>query len=122
MEESFKSRLEECGADVKETLRRFMGNENMYMKFLKKFPDDPNYQNLGSSLEKGDYEEAFKYAHTLKGVSANLGIVPVQTAVSGLVEELRGRKNEEVDAAKVNALWLELKKAYEQFVEIINAG
>lgn len=122
MEENFKSILEENGADVKSTLRRFMGNEGMYMKFLKRFPEDPNYQNLGVNLEAGNYEEAFRCAHTLKGVAANLGLVPVQTAVSGLVEELRSKSNEEVDAAKANAMWQDLKKVYGQFVEIINAG
>ena len=99
-----------------------MGNEGMYMKFLKRFPEDPNYQNLGVSLEAGNYEEAFRCAHTLKGVAANLGLVPVQTAVSGLVEELRSKSNEEVDAEKANAMWQDLKKVYGQFVEIINAG
>ena len=122
MEENFRIKLEESGADVQATLKRFMGNENMYLKFLKKFPGDPNYQKLGESLEAGDYEEAFKCAHTLKGVAANLGLVPVQTTVSGLVEELRSKKNEDVDTAKTNALWQDLKKVYEQFVEIINAG
>lgn len=122
MEESFKNRLEESGADVPATLKRFMGNENMYLKFLKKFPEDQNYQKLGESLEAGNYEEAFRCAHTLKGVAANLGLTPVQTAVSGLVEELRSKKNEDVDASKANAIWQDLKKVYEQFVEIINAG
>lgn len=122
MEENFRLKLEESGADVQATLKRFMGNANMYMKFLKKFPADPNYQKLGESLEAGDYEEAFKCAHTLKGVAANLGLVPVQTIVSGLVEELRSKKSEDVDTAKTDAMWQELKKVYGQFVEIIDEG
>ena len=122
MEGDFKTRLEENGADVDATIRRFMGNENMYLKFLKKFPGDQNYLNLGVNLEAGNYEEAFRCAHTLKGVSANLGLVPVQTAVSELVEELRNKRAEEVNVPKANALWQDLKKVYEQFVEIINEG
>lgn len=122
MEEGFRNKLEENGADVNATLRRFMGNENMYLKFLKKFPGDQNYQNLGTSLEAGNYEEAFRCAHTLKGVAANLGLLPVQTSVSGLVEELRNKKNGEVDTAKTDAMWQDLKKVYEKFVEIINEG
>lgn len=122
MEEGFRNKLEENGADVNATLRRFMGNENMYLKFLKKFPGDQNYQNLGTNLEAGNYEEAFRCAHTLKGVAANLGLLPVQTVVSGLVEELRNKKNGEVDTAKTDAIWQDLKKVYEKFVEIINEG
>lgn len=119
MDEGFKLKLEENGADVKGTLKRFMGNENMYLKFLKRFPEDLNYQKLGASLEAADYEEAFRCAHTLKGVAANLGLAPVQETVSGMVEELRSKKSEEVDVSKVNAMWQELKQVYERFVEII---
>ena len=122
MDEEFRRRLENGGADVEATLRRFMGNEGMYLRFLKMFPSDPNYENLGKNLEAGDYGEAFKCAHTLKGVSANLGLEPVQNAVSGLVEALRGKKAEEVDAAAADAMWRELKEIYEKFIEIINSG
>lgn len=121
MDESFKLKLEESGADVQSTLRRFMGKEELYLKFLKKFPEDQNYQKLGESLEAGNYEEAFRNAHTLKGVAANLGLVPVQTVVSGLVEELRNKSAEEVDVPKANAMLQDLKKEYEKFVEIINS-
>lgn len=121
MDEGFKSKLEESGADVQSTLRRFMGKEELYLKFLKKFPEDQNYQKLGESLEAGNYEEAFRNAHTLKGVAANLGLVPVQTVVSGLVEELRNKSAEEVDVPKANAMLQNLKKEYEKFVEIINS-
>ena len=110
MDESFKLKLEESGADVQSTLRRFMGKEELYLKFLKKFPEDQNYQKLGESLEAGNYEEAFRNAHTLKGVAANLGLVPVQTVVSGLVEELRNKSAEEVDVPKANAMLQDLKK------------
>ena len=98
-----------------------MGKEELYLKFLKKFPEDQNYQKLGESLEAGNYEEAFRNAHTLKGVAANLGLVPVQTVVSGLVEELRNKSAEEVDVPKANAMLQDLKKEYEKFVEIINS-
>lgn len=122
MDEEFRRRLEESGAEVKATLRRFMGNEDMYLRFLKMFPEDPSYLELGKNLEEGNYEEAFKNAHALKGVSANLGLIQVQSTVSPLVEALRGRKNEEVDAAAADRMWQELKTVYEQIIEMIKAG
>lgn len=122
MDEGFRRRLEESGAEVKATLRRFVGNEDMYLRFLKMFPEDPSYLSLGKNLAAGNYVEAFKCAHTLKGVAANLGLVPVQNAVSPLVEVLRGRKNEEVDAAAAEGMWQELKDVYERTVEMIKAG
>lgn len=120
MDESFRRKLEENGADVEATVRRFMGNEAMYQKFLGRFPADPNYESLGKQIEAQDYEEAFKSAHTLKGVSANLGLNPIFTVVSELVEEIRGKKNEEVDGARVNELWQNVQEVYTKFIDIIN--
>lgn len=120
MDESFKKRLEECGADVETTVKRFMGNEAMYEKFLKKFKDNSNYSGLAESLEAGNYEEAFKCAHTLKGVSANLGLDPIYKASSDLTEEFRGKTDGEVDKARVQEIWQELQCAYQTFEELLS--
>lgn len=120
MDESFKQRLIESGADVETTVKRFMGNEAMYEKFLKKFKDNSNYAGLEESIEACNYEEAFKCAHTLKGVSANLGLDPIYKASSDLTEEVRGKANEEVDKEKVQEIWQELQKAYKIFDELLS--
>lgn len=120
MEEKFKRQLEESGADVETTLKRFMGNEAIYQKFLGKFPNDPNYANLGKNLEEGAYVAAYECAHALKGVVGNLGLTPIFQRVSDLVEELRNKAPEEVNAERANALWQEVKTVYEQFIGIIN--
>lgn len=120
MDDKFRKQLEECGADVEGTLKRFMNNDAIYQKFLGKFPNDPNYANLGTNLEAGAFEEAYKCAHALKGVVGNLGLTPIFEKVSTLVEELRNKTSEEVDAARANELWQEIKTVYEQFIVIIN--
>lgn len=120
MDEKFRRQLEEGGADVEATLKRFMGNDAIYLKFLGKFPNDPNYANLGTNIESGDYEEAYKCAHALKGVVGNLGLTPIFETVSVLVEELRNKANAEVDAARANEEWQKIKTVYEQFIGIIN--
>lgn len=120
MDDKFRQQLEENGADVETTLKRFMGNDAIYQKFLGKFPADPNYANLGTNIESGAFEEAYKCAHALKGVVGNLGLTPIFNKVSELVEELRNKTAEEVDAARANDLWQEVKTAYERFIDIIN--
>ena len=120
MDDKFRQQLEENGADVEATLKRFMGNDAIYQKFLGKFPADPNYANLGSNIEAGAFEEAYKCAHALKGVVGNLGLTPIFNKVSDLVEELRNKAAEEVDAARANELWQEIKTVYEKFIVIIN--
>ena len=89
------------------------------VKFLGKFPADQNYANLGTHLEAGAYEEAYKCAHALKGVVGNLGLTPIFEKVSALVEELRNKADADVDAVRAGALWQEIKDAYEKFIEII---
>ena len=120
MDENFRRQLEEGGADVEGMLKRFMGNDGIYLKFLGKFPNDPNYANLGINMESANYEEAYKCAHALKGVVGNLGLTPIFENVSALVEELRNKAAEEVDAVRANELWQEIKKIYEQFINVIN--
>lgn len=120
MDDKFRQQLEENGADVEATLKRFMGNDAIYQKFLGKFPADPNYANLGTNMEAGAFEEAYKCAHALKGVVGNLGLTPIFNKVSDLVEELRNKASADVDAARANALWQEIKEVYEKFIGIIN--
>ena len=120
MDDKFRQQLEENGADVEATLKRFMGNDAIYQKFLGKFPADPNYANLGTNIEAGAFEEAYKCAHALKGVVGNLGLTPIFNKVSDLVEELRNKAADEVDAARANELWQEIRTVYEKFIVIIN--
>lgn len=69
--------IEQCYSAIEsnyeEVLGRFAGNKMLVEKFARKFLDDPSYQTLVETMDKADYEEAFRAAHTLKGVCANLG-------------------------------------------------
>lgn len=102
MDEEFRKQLIENGADVETTVKRFMGNEGLYVKFLMKFQDDKNYESIQEHIAAGQYEAAFNDAHTLKGVSANLGLNPIYEGASKLVELLRGKQPEEIDVEEVN--------------------
>lgn len=120
MKEEFKEKLEENGADVKNALRHFMGKEEMYEKYLIKFfLEEPNYAKLMDALENKNYEEAFRCVHTLKGVSINLGLMPLYQALSEMTEELRGKAAEEIDVAAVDREKNELMDVYEIFSGII---
>lgn len=119
MNEQLKQKLVENGADVEGTLHRFMGNGALFLKFLVKFKDDQNFDLLRNSIEQKDYEEAFKAAHTLKGVSANLGLTPIYDAASKLTELLRGKAPSEVDVEQVTQEKAVLEEAYQLFIKII---
>lgn len=119
MDEKFRSQMEENGADVETTLKRFMGNETLYMKFIMKFLNDKSFDGIKETLEKKDYEEAFKHAHTLKGVTANLGLNPINSVVAEMAELLRGKSAEEVNIEEVRNLEVKLEEAYHRICNIL---
>ena len=69
--DEFLAALDAAGADVDGALNRFMGKVFLYEKFMKKFLDDRSYPDMLDCLAGHDLEEAFRQAHTLKGVEAN---------------------------------------------------
>jgi chemotaxis protein histidine kinase CheA len=77
------------GFDIDGTMKRFLGNEPLYIKCLKKFPDDKSYENLKRAYSDNDCVECFKYAHTMKGLVSNLGINEMYHFLIPMVDKLR---------------------------------
>lgn len=121
MDENFKKQMEDNGADVNGTLKRFMGSEKMYMKFIMKFLDDKNCAGLKENLQNRDFEGAFASAHALKGVTANLGLDPVNVKAAEISELLRNKQPQEVDEEKVNELMGQLEEEQKRFCQILQA-
>lgn len=92
-----KQRLEIAGVDVAGSVKRFNGNDMLYLKFAKKFLQDPNYGFLGEALAAKDYHNALTHAHTLKGVSANLGMNQLSECCNQLVQKFRAENYENLD-------------------------
>lgn len=84
-----KEVLMEAGIDVADTLERFMGSEDLMMKFLLRFPQDESFVQMKQALEANNAEEAYKAAHSLKGLAGNLGMKRLFQAASAVVEDLR---------------------------------
>lgn len=80
---------EAMGADYDAVLGR-LRKEDRILKYLLKFLDDPSLEALRQSLKAGNAEEAFRAAHTLKGVGQNLSLDKIYTTSSTMAEILRG--------------------------------
>lgn len=89
MNEEYKKKLMANGVDFDRTMERFIGNEDLYEKFLLKFINDKSYTHMLDMIASGNVEESFKAAHTLKGVAANLGLDNLFHATVPLVELFR---------------------------------
>lgn len=111
--------LQECytalGGDYDEVLGR-LRSEKMIQKFVLRFLEDKSYDLLCSSMESGDYEEAFRAAHTIKGVCQNLSFTLLGESSSALSEALRHGYTPEADA-----LAEQVKVEYRQTAQAIRA-
>lgn len=92
--------LEECykmlDGDYEGVIGR-LRQENRVKKFALKFLNDPSYDALMKSLASLDYKEAFRAAHTIKGVCQNLGFQKLYESSHILTEALRNEHFENID-------------------------
>ena len=104
-----KERLAAAGIDVDGALERFMGNDALLERFLKKFLADGNYAALSAAVAAGD-----PASHTLKGVCGNLSMPELFGLLTSQVEALRAG-----DWDKAAGLMPEIDRAYESVVRAI---
>lgn len=98
---------------------RFMDNEALYMRFLRKLLDSQDFELLEQALAAKDYEELLRRAHNLKGVCANLGLNGLSTSFALLVQKLRnGCKEQAALESIVAQLRVEWSKALQCIGEL----
>ncbi len=94
--------LKALGVDIEGTVSRFMDDDEIYVKFLSRFPDEDRITPIKKAIEAGDNDALIKAAHKLKGVSANLGMNELSRKADVIVSKLRSNIFEgfEQDAAE----------------------
>jgi HPt (histidine-containing phosphotransfer) domain-containing protein len=111
--------LKECyetiGGDYNDVFGRMMQREALVLRFLKKFLEDRSYTDLKDDLAAGNIEEAFRAAHTLKGVAQNLGLTRLYVPVEKVTNILREGKTDGVDE-----LMVEIADEYDKTVAVIS--
>lgn len=86
-------------------------------KFIGKFLEDESFETLCRQMELGNRADAFRAAHTLKGVCANLSFTRLLDSVSLLTEELR--KATESVSEEAERLFETVCRDYETTAETI---
>ena len=84
--------IEQCYQEVGGSYAEVCGrlpSPRLVEKFVRKFLDDQSYAALTTAMAAGDPEAAFRAAHTLKGVAANLSFTRLCACASRLTELLR---------------------------------
>ena len=111
---TIKECYEQLGQNYEEVLDR-LGSEVILKKFVIKFLDDPSFQMLEDGLKEKNADQAFRAAHTIKGICLNLGFDKLYQASSDLTEQLRG--NDPVE--ETDDLFLKVKEQYTKLVEVV---
>jgi two-component system, sensor histidine kinase and response regulator len=80
-----------AGLDTAQGLANMAGKEGLYMAILRRYVDGQRAvgQQIRRALGRGDRATAHRLAHTLKGVSANVGAIRVQEQALALERAIR---------------------------------
>ena len=106
----------ELGGDYAAVQQR-LPTQSLIKRFITKFLDDGSFAQLCGAMQAGQRQEAFRAAHTLKGVCANLGFDRLCGSASRLTELLRPVGD--VIPAEAQALLAEVKRDYDATVAAI---
>ena len=104
-----KECYEAMGADYDGVLSRLRTDERV-QKFLLKVLNDKSFELLCASLKERNMEEAFRAAHTLKGVCQNLSLDRLYVSSNEMAERLRGGREYGEDVEEM------LKKVEEAYI------
>ena len=114
--------LKDCydafGGDY-ESVRQRLSKDEIIKKFVIKFLSEPSFGNLSSALEREAYEDAFRAAHSLKGVCANLAFKRLEASASELTELLRHSAEEPVDKEKCKEVFECVSVDYNAVVDAV---
>jgi len=106
------------GEDYGEVIGR-LKVESRIVKYVSRFPADTCFGLLCSSIGEKQYSDAFRAAHTLKGICLNLGFGGFHDVISDITEKLRHfEENERIESD--GSIALLLKDAEEKYNRIIS--
>ena len=113
---TIKECYEAMGGDYEDVLKRLM-NEARIQKFALMFKKDPSMSQLTQAMDADVYKRqtAFRAAHTLKGICANLGFKSLFEVSYDITEALRAG---DMEQAKV--MWPGVQACYARVENALN--
>lgn len=112
-----KECYEAMGANYDDVISRLRTDERV-TRFLFRVLEDGSFKLLTDSLESKNIEEAFRAAHTLKGVCMNLSLTALYEPASRLTEALRGKTEYDESFAP---LYEAVKESYTRTMDCIKS-
>lgn len=81
--------LQKLNVDVNGTVERFVGNDDIYVQFLKEFSETDRFPDIYKALGSRDTDKLIMHVHKLKGVAGNLGMNDIYNAAEAVIQQLR---------------------------------
>ena len=95
--------------------REYLKDEDTVITFLYMFKKDESFAVLKASMESEEWDAAFRAAHTLKGICANLGFKSLLEVSYDITEALRAG---DMEQAKV--MWPGVQACYARVDNALN--
>ncbi len=102
-----------------ESVKQRIPKDEIIKKFVLKFLDEPSFSNLKQALDNGDYQGAFIGAHSLKGVSVNLGFQRLGDSSGVLTELLRNKDEAQIDKEECMKAFEHVAKDYYDVIDAV---
>ena len=103
--------------DVDAAVERLMGNDDLYLDFIKRLPEELNLATLRQALAQEDAESFHFHLHNLKGFAINLGIHEIADAAQAGLIEFRATRLR--NTTKLEGLLDEIEASGEKFASAI---
>lgn len=91
--DAIKALYQIADGDYAGVIGRLRTNDRV-AKFVTMFADDASYNNLVDNMASQNWDEAFRAAHTLKGISRDMGFVSLSKCTSEITGALRAGDHE----------------------------
>ena len=103
------------GADISHARERFLEDDELYIRCLRRFADGSFFVRLDKALQSHDGAGAYEAAHVIKGTTGTLNLKPLYDIVCKITQGLRGQGWYE----ELEADYQELCECYAQFCSMI---
>ena len=111
-------KLQECyiamNGDYEDVLRR-ISREKSVVKFLRRFAENKEFEELEKAVSEKNYQRVFELSHDIKGMAANLSISGLQRIVSEICEQTRDREPD----GDLDEMMLKAKEEYGRVIAAI---
>lgn len=88
----FITKLEEIGVDTRGALDRFMGDKDMYIRFVLRTNSMLRLDLMHYAIEDDDADAFYEAAMGIRGTASNLGLLPVVETLDDALVEFRSSR------------------------------